>query len=108
MQKFKKENAVEEVLLYHNPFTTDDSEDSDDDFDESFNELFNQFEEEQKETFKSDENVPSYQLINVSKLEEGEEPLSRVIGHENQKKELLNVIKWFKNSKESPMIMKTP
>ena len=99
MQKFKKENAVEEVLLYHNPFTTDDSEDSDDDFDESFNELFNQFEEEQKETFKSDENVPSYQLINVSKLEEGEEPLSRVIGHENQKKELLNVIKWFKNSK---------
>lgn len=54
-----------------------------------------------------DENVSShnnnqeyFELIYPSKLEEGEEPLGRVIGHENQKKELLSVIDWFKRSKE--------
>lgn len=53
-----------------------------------------------KEELATKENVPSYQLINATKLEEGEEPLCRVIGHENQKKELLSVIDWFKHSKE--------
>lgn len=43
---------------------------------------------------------PTYQLIYASKLEEGEQPLGRVIGHENQKKELLSIIDWFKRSKE--------
>jgi len=41
-----------------------------------------------------------YEIINPSKLDENEKPLSRVIGHENQKKELLSVIDWFKRSKE--------
>lgn len=40
-----------------------------------------------------------YEIIYNSHLEEGEEPLGRVIGHDNQKKELLSVIGWFKNSK---------
>lgn len=53
-----------------------------------------------KETLATKENIPSYQLIDATKLEEGEEPLGRVIGHENQKKELLSVIDWFKHSKE--------
>lgn len=44
--------------------------------------------------------VQSYKYFESSKLKEGEEPFSRVIGHDNQKKELLNVVKWFKNSKE--------
>ena len=35
----------------------------------------------------------TYQLIYASKLEEGEQPLGRVIGHENQKKEI-NAKKW--------------
>ena len=48
----------------------------------------------------SKEGVPSYELIYANKLEDGEEPLSKVIGHENQKKELLAVIDWFKHSKE--------
>ena len=48
----------------------------------------------------SKEDVKSYQMIDASKLEEGEEPLGRVVGHINQKKELLSVIEWFKNSKE--------
>ena len=43
---------------------------------------------------------PSFEVIYGYQLEEGEEPLSRVIGHENQKKEILNVIGWFKRSKE--------
>ncbi len=53
-----------------------------------------------KEELATKENVPSYQLINATKLEDGEEPLGRVIGHVNQKKELLSVIEWFKRSKE--------
>ncbi len=46
------------------------------------------------------DNVPSYELIYASKLKEDEKPLGNVIGHENQKKELLSVIDWFKHSKE--------
>lgn len=41
-----------------------------------------------------------YQVINDACLMEGEAPLSKVIGHDNQKKELLNVVEWFKKSKE--------
>lgn len=40
-----------------------------------------------------------YDVIYNTKLQDGEEPLGRVIGHDNQKKEVLNVISWFKNSK---------
>ena len=36
----------------------------------------------------------------VEKLKPGEVPLGRVIGHENQKKELLSVIDWFNRSSE--------
>lgn len=46
------------------------------------------------------ENTPSYELIFASKLKEGEAPLEKVVGHENQKKEILSVIDWFKHSKE--------
>ena len=42
----------------------------------------------------------SYEVICNAKLEEGEEPLGRVVGHDNQKKELLAVISWFKKSKQ--------
>ena len=42
----------------------------------------------------------SFEVVYGYQLEEGEEPLSRVIGHDNQKKEILNVIKWFKQSRE--------
>ena len=42
----------------------------------------------------------SFEIVHGYQLEEGEVPLSRVIGHENQKKEILNVINWFKRSKE--------
>ena len=41
-----------------------------------------------------------FEVVYNTKLEEGEVPLGRVVGHENQKKELLNVVKWFKNSAE--------
>lgn len=42
----------------------------------------------------------AYSFHQGSKLEEGEEPLGKVIGHENQKKELLSVIEWFNKSQE--------
>ena len=45
-------------------------------------------------------NIPPYELINPSELKDGEKPLGRVIGHENQKKEILSVIEWFNRSKE--------
>ena len=51
-------------------------------------------------TTKDHKSNQPYEVVLNSKLEEGEEPLGRVIGHENQKKELLNVINWFKRSKE--------
>lgn len=55
---------------------------------------------EPRDELDSKEDVKSYELIYASKLEEGEVPLGRVVGHENQKKELLSVIDWFKHSKE--------
>lgn len=53
-----------------------------------------------KNELDSKKEISTYQLIYSSKLEKGEQPLSRVIGHENQKKELLSVIDWFKRSNE--------
>ena len=53
-----------------------------------------------KNELDSKKEAPTYQLIYASKLEEGEQPLGRVIGHENQKKEILSAIDWFKRSKE--------
>lgn len=53
-----------------------------------------------KDEYGSKKDFPAYKLIGAHKLEEGEQPLSKVIGHENQKKELLSVIEWFKRSKE--------
>ena len=55
---------------------------------------------EHKDELLTKENTPSYAIIYASKLEEGEVPLGKVIGHENQKKEILSVIDWFKRSKE--------
>ena len=49
---------------------------------------------------KNNEQNRYYDLVYGSKLKEGEKPLSRVIGHETQKEELLLVIDWFKRSKE--------
>ena len=49
---------------------------------------------------KANDDNQSYELVYSSKLEDDEKPLSRVVGHESQKKELLSVIDWFKHSKE--------
>ena len=69
---------------------------------------FEEFEDYEEETDFSgnpntksnNEATKSYAFFNGSRLEEGEEPLGNVIGHENQKKELLSVIDWFRRSKE--------
>ena len=63
--------------------------------DEDWEEYFRkEFEDDMKskEEMPTKEGTPSYELIYASKLEEGEIPLGRVIGHENQKKELLVVL----------------
>ena len=74
------------------------------DDEEEFEEMVQEEEERMhyllKNELDSKKESPTYQLIYASKLEEGEQPLGRVIGHENQKKELLSVIEWFKHSKE--------
>lgn len=64
---------------------------------------FNDFiydDEEIEEYVENKKDMPSYELVYGSKLEKDEQPLSRVIGHDNQKKELLLVMDWFKRSKE--------
>ena len=58
------------------------------------------FEEQSNNNQTPPKENKSYSFSQGSKLQEGEEPLGRVVGHENQKKELLAVIEWFKNSKE--------
>ena len=55
---------------------------------------------EPKDELGTKEGTPTYKLFFAPQLEEGEKPLSRVVGHENQKKELLCVIDWFKRSQE--------
>ena len=59
------------------------------------------FQEEKNEKQKQPNHIDKfYSFYHGAVLKEGEEPLSNVIGHENQKKELLAVIEWFKKSKE--------
>ena len=73
----------------------------DDDFEDDWEAPDEDFEiHEPKDELRTKEGTPSYELIYASKLADGEEPLGKVVGHENQKKELLSVISWFKNSKE--------
>ena len=60
--------------------------------------LFNEETTNNQETIK--QNDKFYSFYHGTALKEGEEPLGNVIGHENQKKELLAVIEWFKKSKE--------
>ena len=72
--------------------------DDDEDFEDMFEEEI--YSRGPKDELLTKAGTPSYELIYASKLEDGEEPLGRVIGHENQKKELLSVINWFKRSKE--------
>lgn len=72
-----------------------------DDFGEDWDFPDEEFEiHKEVDELKTKPGTPSYEIIYASKLKEGEEPLGNVIGHENQKKELLSVISWFKRSKE--------
>ncbi len=41
-----------------------------------------------------------YDLIPAQEINDNEEPLGRVIGHEKQKEVLISVINWFKNAKD--------
>lgn len=43
--------------------------------------------------------TPYITMMNM-KLEEGEKPLGRVVGHTRQKRELINIVNWFNNSEE--------
>ena len=72
-------------------------------YDEDFDEM-DQPEERMSHLSKNKKDSSTYQLINASKLEEGEQPLGRVIGYKNQKKELLSVIDWFKHSNLEALI----
>ena len=65
------------------------------DIDEIFDEIY-----EEDELLEKRHAKPAYELLCENKLKDGEEPLGNVIGHENQKKELLAVIDWFKHSQE--------
>ena len=57
-------------------------------------------EDNKRGSYTINENAPAFKVFNYSRLKECEKPLEKVIGHENQKKELLSVIDWFNHSKE--------
>lgn len=63
---------------------------------------FDDKEDETKDDYISipNSNSSTYKFIEPSNLDENEKPLENVIGHENQKKEVLFVLDWFKHSKE--------
>ena len=97
----------EEELVDEEEFFAPDGEDEEICDAEEENAIMQQFAEVQRKiSFKevnaleTKHNISSYQFIKASKLEDGEKPLDKVIGHENQKKELLSVIEWFNRSKE--------
>lgn len=71
------------------------------DFDDDFEDVeIEEIDDYHLNSTSNEETSPSFIAIYNNKLEEGEVPLGNVVGHENQKKELLNVIDWFKRSKE--------
>ena len=71
------------------------------DFDDDFEDIeIEEIDDYHLDPASNEETSPSFIAIYNNKLEEGEVPLGNVVGHENQKKELLNVIDWFKRSKE--------
>ena len=73
----------------------------DEDFDlESLPDAEEELEREVKKPKHSDSSAKPYEFVNAQTLNEGELPFCNVVGHQNQKEELLNVVKWFKNSKE--------
>lgn len=79
----------------------------DDEFDDEFFDTEEEYDdldiEEKSKEKKEDEivNRPSYDIIYNNKVDkDNSEPLSKVIGHINQKKEILSVIDWFNRSKE--------
>lgn len=59
-----------------------------------------EIENEEKEELDTTEKGKPFSVVYNTGLKEGEKPFENVIGHENQKKELLNVINWFNHSKE--------
>ena len=71
--------------------------------DEIYEDIDTDIDVDGEDTKEDDEEVdenPSYKIINGSKLAENETPFQNVVGHENQKKELIDVVEWFKHSKE--------
>ena len=83
----------EQISLIDDVYDVEDEEEEDEDDFEDFKSR------SMPKEFKNI-NCPAYELVNTYKLEEGEKPLSKVVGHENQKKELLLVIDWFNHCKE--------
>ena len=76
-----------------------DIEIADDDFD--YDEEFYEDDENMGEMSQTKGDASPYTLITpVATRPNDETPLSSVVGHDNQKKELLLVIDWFKNSKQ--------
>lgn len=78
----------------------------DDDYFEEFEEdisdtqIGNRYLNKTHDSSITNDGATTYEFIKASKLIEGEDPLVRVVGHQNQKKELLYVIDWFKHSQE--------
>ncbi len=91
--------TIKNILDDEDVDTLCDSEDVIEMIDETVKEC--QEDEEDYDTSKNNKNdCCTYKFISPSKITENEKPLENVVGHENQKKELLYVIDWFKHSQE--------
>ena len=102
MMIFKHSTDDEDLMVSEEDF--DEEEFDEDEMDEQIRmavrhrrEVIEEREDEEKNEPKKG---PSFLFLDPQKLAEGEVPLSKVVGHEQQKKEILAVIDWFKRSKE--------
>lgn len=87
--KFNYDNVISDNYEFNDDLF------SNDDIDEEDSDIY--LEENELDTKKG---VPAYEIACKNKLKDNEMPLEKVIGHKNQKKELLSVIDWFNRSKE--------
>ena len=56
--------------------------------------------DKKKDSKPSGDRIIPYKMYEAQSLNDGEEPLSKVCGLDDEKAELLNIVKWFKNSNE--------
>ena len=74
-------------------------EEANEELEEEDEHIYAQEDDDESEPSLNGSEDPCY-VFEEPKLQDGEIPLGKVVGHESQKKEILSVIDWFNHSKE--------